>query len=120
MKGGLTIREGDLQTDPSPRLVTGNPLISSQVARPLDWEDLAMNHGATNGIMLVIAWLVLMAVSGLVFNESEAAVAADQTPALLHSQDRQEQLRISPYQKAEESDEENSGGGWWRRRTAFA
>ena len=80
-----------------------------------------MNHGVTNGIMLAIAWLVLMAVSGLIFNEPEEGPTAEYAPGLIQPQaSPREPLRISPYQQAEDAEEENSGGSWKRRRTAFA
>lgn len=79
-----------------------------------------MNHGATNGIMLVLAWLVLMVVSGLIFSEPEPNPSAQQEPLLFQPQTEREQLRIAPYQKAEDADDENSEGDWRRRRTSFA
>jgi hypothetical protein len=79
-----------------------------------------MNHGATNGIMLAIAWAVLLVVSGLIFNDRDSEPAARQLPELIQPHTEREQLRITPYQNAEDAEEENSGGSWRRRRTAFA
>ena len=79
-----------------------------------------MNHGATNGIILAVAWLALMIVSGLIFSESEPGPSAQQTPLIMPPHTERQQLRIDPYQKAEDAEEENSEGGWRRRRTAFA
>jgi|GEM_PF-5393034 len=80
-----------------------------------------MNQGILNGILLAIAWLVLVAVSGLEAKEADRSPAEWQAPSWTPPQPEHEPLRITPNRgEAREADEDNGGGGWQRRRTTFA
>ena len=79
-----------------------------------------MTNGAISGMMLALAWAVLIVVSSLVFNDSEGTPTAQMAPPMIQPYVEREQLRIDPQGKAEDGKEEKSGDTWRRRRTAFA